>query len=622
MARRPDDTKGSLIFQEGKCIEGDFYIIAVYDDPASCTISFSAYELENDSTYTYPLTYSEFDALFKFDSELMNPSNQDGRFHWVIERLDFVQNNRGQKVLCLTREPTPEEDDEAVIEDKPKSHSVAPPVPGGKIDAATRAKLLKELDTQDDQKLQVGLVKSESARKRFLADLHAKRQLEQLKAKQRLLKADEEREARLKKLDIIKQQQATKAEQFRANEEARKSTMAQLEVLMKQKEAQAIRRLIQEKDEQDRGMGREKDAARQRRKMQERSAAEVASIEAERAKQLARKRDDLVTKREQLLVKKNKQIAEEVRKQKDRAREVEVARREEKDAMIVELWKQKNEAWAEQTEKKKQFEALEQIRDRINVDRDKRRAVDEKEHMAQIREVAAEEKEGTLQRRAAIHKEALLKWKIEASNRACAVRNQQKREMKRAEHIQENEEARLRKQREAQFLDTVRGRSMTERLGRSNELKAEDVDGGLNATAQSTTEMESFQRTYEQQERHRRHEEREERRKQEEAKKGKLQQLSGKDPNTTEILRIREWRKEDEQKKQGVEDARLAQELAAEKISRDAADRYVAHQEKWESLEKLRRAKSLERSIKRNEACVAHIKNIPIGTALPFALVY
>lgn len=622
MARRPDDTKGSLIFQEGKCIEGDFYIIAVYDDPASCTISFSAYELENDSTYTYPLTYSEFDALFKFDSELMNPSNQDGRFHWVIERLDFVQNNRGQKVLCLTREPTPEEDDEAVIEDKPKSHSVAPPVPGGKIDAATRAKLLKELDTQDDQKLQVGLVKSESARKRFLADLHAKRQLEQLKAKQRLLKADEEREARLKKLDIIKQQQATKAEQFRANEEARKSTMAQLEVLMKQKEAQAIRRLIQEKDEQDRGMGREKDAARQRRKMQERSAAEVASIEAERAKQLARKRDDLVTKREQLLVKKNKQIAEEVRKQKDRAREVEVARREEKDAMIVELWKQKNEAWAEQTEKKKQFEALEQIRDRINVDRDKRRAVDEKEHMAQIREVAAEEKEATLQRRAAIHKEALLKWKIEASNRACAVRNQQKREMKRAEHIQENEEARLRKQREAQFLDTVRGRSMTERLGRSNELKAEDVDGGLNATAQSTTEMESFQRTYEQQERHRRHEEREERRKQEEAKKGKLQQLSGKDPNTTEILRIREWRKEDEQKKQGVEDARLAQELAAEKISRDAADRYVAHQEKWESLEKLRRAKSLERSIKRNEACVAHIKNIPIGTALPFALVY
>ncbi|CAE7576902.1 unnamed protein product [Symbiodinium natans] len=104
MARRPDDTRGSLIFQEGKCIEGDYYIVAVYDDPATCTISFSAYELENDCTYTYPLTYSQFDALFQYDSELMNPSNQDGRFHWVIERLDFVQDKRGQKVLCLGEE--------------------------------------------------------------------------------------------------------------------------------------------------------------------------------------------------------------------------------------------------------------------------------------------------------------------------------------------------------------------------------------------------------------------------------------------------------------------------------------------------------------------------------------
>merc|ERR1711920_1072054 len=141
------------------------------------------------------------------------------------------------------------------------------------------AKLLKELDTQDDAKLHVQLVKSEGARKRFLADLHAKRQLEQLKASQRLQKADEEREARLAKLDIIKKQQADKALAAKDREEAKKSTMAQLEVLMKQKEAQAIRRLIQEKDEQDRGMGREKDAARQRRKMQERSAAEVKAIE-------------------------------------------------------------------------------------------------------------------------------------------------------------------------------------------------------------------------------------------------------------------------------------------------------------------------------------------------------
>merc|ERR1719424_823962 len=310
MARRPDDARGSLVFQEGKEIEGDYYIVAVYDDPTTAVMSFSAYELENDSTFTYPLTYAEFDKLFQFDAELMNPSNQDARFHWVIERLDFVQDNRAQKGLCLAQEPTPmlEDEDEVVFaEDIPKAKEHV--AVGGRVDAATRAKLLKELDNQDEERQQITLVKSEAARRRFLADLHAKRQLEQLKASQRLLKTDEERESRLKKLELMKEAQKRKAELYRAGQEAKKNTMAQLEVLMKQKEAQAIRKLIQEKDEADRGNGRAKDADRQRRKMQERSQAEIASIESEKARQLGQKRDDQVKKREQVILRRNRQIA-------------------------------------------------------------------------------------------------------------------------------------------------------------------------------------------------------------------------------------------------------------------------------------------------------------------------
>merc|ERR1712187_764604 len=200
------------------------------------------------------------------------------------------------------------------------------------------------------------LVKSEGARKRFLADLHQKRQLEQLKASQRLQKADEEREARLAKLDIIKKQQADKALAAKDREEAKKSTMAQLEVLMKQKEAQAIRRLIQEKDEQDRGMGREKDAARQRRKMNERKANEVAAIEAERAKQLARKRADQVVKEEQKITKKNREIAAKVKELGEVERAIQVRRREEKDQIIEDLWAHKSEVIRELTEKRERFE--------------------------------------------------------------------------------------------------------------------------------------------------------------------------------------------------------------------------------------------------------------------------
>ena len=82
----------------------------------------------------------------------------------------------------MAQEPT--NDDEDIVEEaeEKKGGGGAPPQTG-RIDAATRAKLLKELDTQDDNKLHSNLVRSEEARKRFLADLHSKRQLEQLKAR-------------------------------------------------------------------------------------------------------------------------------------------------------------------------------------------------------------------------------------------------------------------------------------------------------------------------------------------------------------------------------------------------------------------------------------------------------
>merc|ERR1719491_1694058 len=112
MSRRPIETGGSLVFQEGKKIEGEYYIIAVYDDPERNTVSFSAYELETNQTYTLAYTYSEVDELFRYNSELMNPTNRDARYHWIIERLDFVvalDSATGARKLCLAPEPTPED---------------------------------------------------------------------------------------------------------------------------------------------------------------------------------------------------------------------------------------------------------------------------------------------------------------------------------------------------------------------------------------------------------------------------------------------------------------------------------------------------------------------------------
>jgi len=607
-----------LIFQEGKNIEGEFYIIAVYDDPASSTISFCAYELENDCTYTYPLSYSEFDSLFRFDSELINPSNVDGRFHWVIERLDFVQDHTGTKVLSLANQPTPEadddeEDEEEIIAEQPKAQGVQPAgAGGGRVDAQTRARLLKELDTHDDEKLHKGLVRSEAARKKFLKELLQKRQLEQLKAQQRLQKTDEEREARMAKLDVIKQQQQAKAQAHREKEEAQKSTMAQLEALMKQKEAQAIRRLIQQKDEQDRGMGREKNAARERRKAQERSAAEVAAIENQRAQQLARNREQQVLKREQLVKNKDRQEADKVRERREAERFVQVRRREEKDAIIEELWRQKKEERLDREARRDEFERLEELRDKANADRDKRRAKDEHERWKEMHDAEVAEKEETDTRRRKEHQEYLLQWKVDASKRAVAVRDNQKRMAMREAKLREKEENRLRKFRESQFLETMRG---------SMSPKGDEEPASPSATTPGGT-MKHAAKTVEAEERAKRASEREQKKKQEEAKKAKVEKLGATNPNASEILRAREWRIAEEKRKQAVEQARLARELADEKAAKDATERSAKREEKFEYLEGVRREASVEREHKRNEAVVFRTKNIPFGTGLPIALVY
>lgn len=623
MARRPDNTGGSLIYQEGKNIEGDYYVVAVYDDPQECTISFSAYELENDQTFTYPFHYSEFDDLFRFDSELMNPSNQDARFTWVIERLDFVQDARGQKVLCIGQEPTQDvEDDEALVEEKPQATSAVPTQTGGKITAATRAKLIKELDTHNDDKLHEVLVRSEGARKRFLAELHAKRQLEQLKAAQRLQKADDEREARLAKLEAIKQQQAAKALQHKEKEEAKANTMNMLDALLKKKEAQAIRGLLQEKDEQDRGMGREKSANRARRKAKERNADEVRKIEQTRANQLGRKREEQVAIHERRVAELNREIASKVFDHNHQLREEARRLREEKDVIIEQVWQQKAAERTQKSQELQAFLATEEARERVMEENETRRAAAENEYLLKLREAQVAEKEATLQRRSLLHKEAILQWKVDASKRAVADRDHAKRDARREKKISEREDIRSRRFRETEFLSTMRSRTMSP--GRRSDEEETAAGGSLEQTQKpaSPSEMQAFQRTFEQTQRQKRHAEREERRRQEDDKKEKLEQLKGKDPNAAEVLRMQQWRKEQEANKERIEQARLAREMSQEKEKAERLSRDRQREETFERLEKLRRIREEEREIKRNEACIRRSRNLPMGTGLPTVLTY
>merc|ERR1719401_660961 len=134
--------------------------------------------------------------------------------------------------------------------------------------------------------------------------------------------------------------------------------------------------------------------------------------------------------------------------------------------------------------------------------------------------------------------------------------------------------------------------------------------GGLGGTSLGQTQLSA---TYEEQEKAKREEEREAKRQQEDAKRGKVKQLGAKDPNVAEIAKTQRWKKEDDMKKQMLEQARLDRELAHENAARAAAQKVAKREEKWEILEKLRRDKDAEREKVRLDRCIATSKSMPVG---------
>lgn len=613
MARR-ELARGALVYQQGKKLEGEFYIIAVFDDPLTCTLSFCAYELENDCTFTLAFTYSEFDDRFVYDRELSNPVNTDARFNWVCERLDFVLDGQGQKYLVLANEPTPDED-KLDADGLPSGGS------GGKLDASARAELLRsKVDDGADERIFHQLVKSEDARRGFLADLNGKRLLEQLKASQRLYKADEDREARLAKLEIIRREQEARAEAAKASESAKKGTYKQLENLMKQKEAQNILKLLKVREEQDKGVGRERDAAKQRRKAQEKNYLESKSLEQQKANNLGLRRAENESEFDQKLVRANRDIAFSAQQDNDLARAKEMKKQEDYRQLMSAFWAFKDEVRKARRTKEQIFGDLESIRERNYLKREKQRALKELAGILALRADKQLVEKLNRERQSKAHKDWLLQWKIRLANEAIGQRNQQERNARRSQRIEDREEARLRKFRESQFLDTMRStRSLSptrkpeadEALGRAGSLPPALIVTLKDANG------EGFHQTYQDSSRARAERERAQRRKQEEQKLSKLKQLSSKDHGPSEVKRIRQWRLEVEIKKKVLAEAMEKREIQQEEQAASNAKQIQERHERWNELEERRRQQSAERRRQRIGAAVAQSKAVALGSALP-----
>merc|ERR1719272_1467860 len=106
-----EEEKGVLVYQRGKKLNDEYYIVSAHDNAEKATVTFASYELDSSETFCLPHSYSELDALFKHHPELANPANRDGRYEWVVDRLDFMSDGGSSKRLSLASEPTPEDID-------------------------------------------------------------------------------------------------------------------------------------------------------------------------------------------------------------------------------------------------------------------------------------------------------------------------------------------------------------------------------------------------------------------------------------------------------------------------------------------------------------------------------
>lgn len=94
-APEEQEESGPLVFQRGKKLNDDYYIISVRDNSETAIVKFAAYELDSSETFELGYSYADFDALFKSNPDLVNPQNKEGRYDWVVDRLDFATDSSG-----------------------------------------------------------------------------------------------------------------------------------------------------------------------------------------------------------------------------------------------------------------------------------------------------------------------------------------------------------------------------------------------------------------------------------------------------------------------------------------------------------------------------------------------
>lgn len=97
-------------------MNSEMYLLSVYqlsgademdDDAAAANetggVLFEAYSFDTSETHSVTFEVTEFDALFRFNPNLMNPNHREDRYSWCCNRLYFAADGNGGRTLACSQ---------------------------------------------------------------------------------------------------------------------------------------------------------------------------------------------------------------------------------------------------------------------------------------------------------------------------------------------------------------------------------------------------------------------------------------------------------------------------------------------------------------------------------------
>jgi hypothetical protein len=472
------------------------------------------------------------------------------------------------------------------------------------LDAELRSKLVHELQTYDTTALQHELVKSEGARHTFLRELFAKRRIEQLKALQRQVKVDEDREERRAKLMSNKVLLEEKALKFKQEQEARSATLASIEQMMRQKDLAAVRKLREQKlEEEEQKQVRIAKARRKKMegrmnmaKQREAAAAKYRETEDLRKHEIEKRNDDIHKVTLKLLEERRRVLDAEIAHKKVRAE------KRAQYVMVLEDQLEKRRAAAKL--KDEQWTTVEDVRWKRELERETRRTRGEFDHWSEMQQNLAQEET----RKRMLNEEAVMAFndahRSKCKKKAVTRRLQKEIDEKRSMHIEAKMTARAKKIKHEQW---------------QKELMPKNKFGMSLLTGQTdkkdeTPEARNFKHG---EARDARMKDRDEALDKKQAQVTKQLQQSQKYRDQQEVEKLRVWKEAEHRRKAAMEDSRISREEAVEYAKEVASHVKMEKRETWDRLEQVRDEKIRHKDQVRLHDVQSMYQARPLGMAIP-----